>query len=60
MSNIVLVTKSTSEIWVCINFHDINNSYPKDDFPLPNIDMIVYSIVVHDMLSFIDGFYSYN
>lgn len=60
MSNIVLVTKPTSEIQVCTNFHYINNACPKDDFPLPNIDMIVDSIAGHDMLSFMDGFSSYN
>ena len=60
MSNIIDVTKPTGEMWVCTDFHDINNAYPKDDFPLPNIDMIVDSITRHDMLSFMDGFFSYN
>jgi len=60
MSNIVLVTKPIGEIWVCTNFHDINNDYPKDDFPLPSIDMIVDSISGHDMLSFMDDFSCYN
>lgn len=32
----------------------------KDDFPLPNIDMIVDSIVGHALLSFMDGFLGYN
>jgi len=60
MSNIIPVTKPTGEIQVCTNFRDINNAYPKDDFPLPNIDMIIDSIPGHDMLSFMDDFSSYN
>lgn len=44
MANIVLIIKPTGEIWICTNFRDINNAYPKDDFPLTNIDMIVKSI----------------
>jgi len=35
-------------------------SFPKDDFPLPNIDMIMDSIVGHDTLSFMDRFSRYN
>jgi len=57
MSNIMPITKLTDEIWVCTDFRDINNVYPKDDFPLANIDMIIDSIVDHDMLSFMDGFF---
>jgi len=60
MSNIVPITKPIGEIRVCINFHDINNACPKDDFPLLNIDMIIDSIAGHNMLSFIDGFFGYN
>lgn len=60
MSNINLVTKPTGEIQVSTNFCDINNAYPKDDFPLLNIYMIIDSITSHDILSFMDGFSSYN
>ena len=54
------VTKPTGKIWVCTNFYDINNAFPKDDFPLLNINMIIDSIVRHDMLSFMDDFLCYN
>lgn len=39
---------------------DINKACPKDAFPLPNIDNIFYSIPGHEILSFMDGFSSYN
>lgn len=60
MANIVPTTKPTNEIQVCTIFNDINNAYPKDDLPLPNINMVVDSIADHDTLSFIDGFSGYN
>ena len=60
MAKIVLVTKTIGEIRVSTDFCDINNDFPKDDFPLLNIDMIVDSITGHDTLSFMDGFLGYN
>ncbi|RVW37475.1 hypothetical protein CK203_111080 [Vitis vinifera] len=33
---------------------------PKDDFPLPHIDLLVDSTAGHSMLSFMDGFSGYN
>ena len=47
-------------IWICTDYHDLNKACPKDDFPLPNIDIIVDMIVGYEMLSLIDGFSSYN
>ena len=39
--NIVLVSKHDKSIRVCIDFWDLNLACLKDDFLLPNIDMIV-------------------
>ncbi len=47
-------------MWVCTNFLDVNKACPKDDFPLPNIDMIVDMIVGYKMYSLMDGFSRYN
>ena len=38
----------------------MNKASPKDDFPLPHIDMLVDSTAGHSMLSFMDGFSGYN
>ncbi|KAH9293884.1 hypothetical protein KI387_040912, partial [Taxus chinensis] len=43
ISNIVPVQKKPIGIRICTDFRDINKACPKDDFPLPNIDMIVDS-----------------
>ncbi|KAL5570567.1 hypothetical protein UlMin_027142 [Ulmus minor] len=44
----------------CIDNRDLNRACPKDDFPLPNIDMLVDAIAGHKMFSFMDGFSGYN
>eukprot|EP01018_Ginkgo_biloba_P024701 Gb_11641 [translate_table: standard] len=60
ISNIILVSKKSNDIRLCIDFRDINKACPKDDFPLPNIDMIFDSTSGHEMLSFMDEFFGYN
>jgi len=60
ISNIILVSKKIIGIQICINFYDINKAYPKDDFPLPNIEIIIDSMERHKMLSLMDDFFGYN
>ena len=43
-----------------VDFRDLNKTCPKDDFPLPHIDVIVDSATSSVMYSFIDGFTGYN
>lgn len=50
------MVKFNDIIKVCINFYDINKAYPKNDFPLPNIDYLVDLIIGQEMLSLMDGF----
>lgn len=47
LSTIVLVSKPDKSMRVCTNFKDLNKACPKDDFPLPNIDIIVDIYVRH-------------
>ena len=60
MANVVPVKKHTGEIRVCTDFRDLNKACSKDDFPLPNIDMIIDNLEGYEMLSFMDGFLGYN
>ena len=60
LANVVLVPKKDDKVRVCVDFKDLNKAIPKDDFPLPHIDMLVDSIAEHAMLSFMDGFSGYN
>ena len=60
LANVVPVPKKDGKVTVCVNFRDLNKASPKDDFPLPHIDMLVDSTVGHPMFSFMDGFSEYN
>ena len=43
-----------------MDFHNLNKAYPKDKFPLPNIDLFVDSTAGSSMFSFMDGYSGYN
>lgn len=60
ISNLVPMTKPTRGIQICTDFQDLNKACPEDDFPLPNIDMIVDLTTRNEMLSLMDGFLGYN
>ena len=45
---------------MCVDYRDLNKAFPKDDFPLPHIDTLVYSATSSSMYSFMDGFSRYN
>ena len=60
LANVVHVPKKDGKVRVCVDFRDLNKASPKDDFPLPHIDMLVDSTAGHPMLSFMDGFSGYN
>jgi hypothetical protein len=43
-----------------VEFTDLNKACPKDNFPLPRIDLLVDSTSGHQLLSFMDAFSGYN
>ena len=45
---------------MCIDYKDLNRASPKDDFPLPHIDVLVDNTSQHKVFSFMDGFSGYN
>jgi hypothetical protein len=60
LANVVLVKKTTGKWRMCVNFTDLNKACPKDSFPLPRIDLLVYSTSGHEILTFMDAFSGYN
>ena len=60
LANIVPVPKKDGKVHMCVDFRDLNKACPKDDFPLPHIDVIVDSATSSAMYSFMDGFSRYN
>jgi len=43
-----------------MDFRDLNRACPKDEFPLPNVYVLVDTTVGHEHFSFIDGYSGYN
>ena len=60
LANVVHVPKMDGKVRVCVDIRDLNKASPKDDFPLPHIDLLVNSIAGHSMLSFMNRFSGYN
>jgi hypothetical protein len=60
LSNIVSVKKKNGQIRCCVDFRNLNKACPKDEFPLPSMDVLIDSVVGHEMFSFMDGFSGYN
>uniref|UniRef100_A0A2N9G8V4 RNA-directed DNA polymerase n=1 Tax=Fagus sylvatica TaxID=28930 RepID=A0A2N9G8V4_FAGSY len=60
LSNIVPVKKKNGQIRCCVDFRNLNKACPKDEFPLPDMDLLIDSATGHAMFSFMDGFSGYN
>ena len=60
VSNPVPILKKQGTIHVYTEFRDLNKACPKDNFPTPFIDQIIYECAGHEVLSFMDGFSEYN
>ncbi|XP_071901729.1 uncharacterized protein [Coffea arabica] len=60
LSNPVPVPKKNGEVRVCVDYRDLNKASPKDDFPLPNIHIILDNTAGHEIESFCDCFVGYH
>ena len=45
---------------VSVDFRDLNKACPKDDFPLPHMNVIVDNTIGSALMSFMDGLSGYN
>ena len=60
LANVVPVPRKDEKVKMCVEFKDLNKASPKDDFPLPHINILVDNIARHASLSFMDSFLGYN
>ncbi|XP_055806917.1 uncharacterized protein LOC129875663 [Solanum dulcamara] len=60
LANIVPVPKKDGKIRVCVDYRDLNKASPKDDFPLPNIHILIDNCAKHELQSFVDCFAGYH
>ena len=56
-----MMVKKVNASWrVCIDFIDLNKAWPKDSYPLLNIDSLVDATLGYMILSFYESFSWYN
>ena len=60
LANVVMVKKANRKWRMCVDFTDLNKACPKDNYPLPRVDVLVYSTARHQLLSFMNAFSGYN
>jgi len=60
ITNIVPIRKKNGQLRVCMDFQDLNDAWPKDDFPFPMTELMIDSTTGHETLSFMDCTTGYN
>ena len=60
LPHILALVLPSRDKWIFMDFRDHRKACPKDEFPLPNIYMIIDLIARHKMLSLMHGFLGYN
>jgi hypothetical protein len=59
--NIVPVEKNgTSEIQICVDFQNLNRVTPKDEYPMPVVDILINNASGNRVISLLDGNAGYN
>ena len=56
VANVVPVPKKDGKVRMCVDYRDLNRASPKDDFPLPLIDVLVDNTAQHKVFSFYGWF----
>jgi len=58
--NTILVRKKNGQLRICVDFRDLNDACPKNDFPLPVIELMINATTGHEALPFMDCSAGYN
>jgi len=60
IANIVPVGKKNGQLRICVDFRDLNDACPKDEFPLPVTELMIDSTIGYKALSYMDCTAGYN
>ncbi|XP_070019476.1 uncharacterized protein [Nicotiana sylvestris] len=60
LANVVPVPKKDVKTRVCVDYRDLNKASPKDNFPFPNIHILVDNCAKHEIQSFVDCYAGYH
>lgn len=56
----MLIIKKNWQVYVCIDFRDLNLVTLKDEYVMPIVDMLVDATAKHGVLTFMDGHSGYD
>ena len=54
IANIVLIRKKNGQLQICVDFRDLNDACPKDDFSLLVAELMIDATTIYEALSFMD------
>jgi hypothetical protein len=60
VSKLVPLKKKNGEIWICVNFHHLNEASDKHNYPVLPMEQILQQVSSSERLSLLDGFSGYN
>ncbi|GKV44464.1 hypothetical protein SLEP1_g51648 [Rubroshorea leprosula] len=60
VANIVPIMKKDGRVRVFVDYRDLNKASPKDDFPLPHIQILLDNAAKNARFFFVDGYSGYN
>ena len=60
LANVVPVPKKDGKIRVCVDYRNLNRASPKDNFPLPNIHILIDNCAGKEIGSFVDCYAGYH
>ena len=60
VAKIVLVPKKDGSVRMWVDYRDLNQTSPKDNFALTHIDTLIDNTTTNMFFSFMDGFSGYN
>ncbi|KAI0526805.1 hypothetical protein KFK09_002396 [Dendrobium nobile] len=60
VASVVPVRKKNGQIWIYVDYRDLNKACPKDEFPLLIPELMVDIASSHAIFSFMDGSSGYN
>ena len=60
LSNVVLVKKDNNKWRMWTDYTNLNKAFPRDAYPLPNIDRLVNGAADNKVLNFLDAYSGYN
>ena len=60
LANVVVVKKALNKWSMCVDLSDLNTDYPKNPYPLPDIDRLIDGFSGYHTLRFMGEYLGYN